>query len=148
MLKVRRVGRTQECLTLTQADRQIMYFVLIAVKLPYRSAFTIINPKYLVLLVDKQSSHALSSTNTHTRQQDLLLCPPRLAQNRRDLSRAGRAQRVTQRDRTTSHVHFGVVESQHVDTVDGHGGKGLVDLKEINVVFGQVEFIQELGDGN
>ena len=118
-------------------------------KLPYRSAFyNHTNPHSLVLLIDEQSRHPLPRPNTHTRQQDLLLRPSRLAQDRRDLSRARRAQRVTQRDRATSHIYLRVVETQHVDAVDSHGCKGLVDLEEVDVVLGQVEFVKEFGDGD
>ena len=31
---------------------------------------------------------------------------------------------------------------------DVHGGKSLVDLDDVDVVFGEIEFAQELGDGD
>lgn len=54
---------------------------------------------------------------------------------------------MSQRDRPTARVHFGGVEPENVQTVDGHGGEGFVELDDVDVVFGQVEFREELGHG-
>jgi hypothetical protein len=102
----------------------------------------------LQLFVNKQPSHSLPRTNTHTRQQDLLLLPPALAQSRNDLSCTRSAQWVTKRNRSSSGVHLLVWQLENVFAVDGHGGKGLVDFDDVAVVDGDVEFCEELGDGD
>lgn len=86
-------------------------------------------------------------TYTHGSDEDLLLRPSGFTQDRADLSCTGGAQRVAESNRTAAGVDLGVVQTQDVDAVDGHGGKGLVDLEDVNVVLGQLELAQEFGDG-
>lgn len=102
----------------------------------------------LHLLIHEQARHALSSTNAHARQQDLLLGPSQLAQARDDLPHTRGTKRVTQGDGSAAGVHLERVEAQLVLTVDGHGGKGLVDLDHVDVVEGDVVRGQQLGDGD
>lgn len=106
------------------------------------------NPQTLHLLIHKQARHALACPDAHTRQQHLLLLPPALAQTRADLPGARGSERVTQRDGPAPDVHLGRVDAEDVGAVDGHGGEGLVEFDEVDVVLEvEVEFGQELGDG-
>lgn len=102
----------------------------------------------LDLLIDKQPSHALSSTNAHAGDQDLLLRPTSLAQDSSDLACASCAERVTDGDSTATRVDLGVLKAEVLDTVHGHGGKGLVDLVDVNVVLVELELAQQLGDSS
>lgn len=34
-----------------------------------------------------------------------------------------------------------MVKAEYVQTVDCHGGKGLIDLKDVNVVFSELELL-------
>lgn len=86
-------------------------------------------------------------TYTHGSDEDLLLRPSSLTQDGADLSRTGGTQRVAERNGTTAGVDLGMVQTQDVDAVDGHGGKGLVDLEDVDVFLGQLELAQEFGDG-
>lgn len=101
----------------------------------------------LQLLVDKQTSHALASSNAHARQQQLLLGPPQLAQASHDLSGSSGSQRVAESNGASPGVHLGPVQVELVAAVDGHGGKGLVDLNDVNVVEADVVDGEQLGDG-
>lgn len=87
------------------------------------------------------------TTYTHGGDQDLGLCPPSLAQDCADLSGTSGTQRMAEGDSTTTRVDLGVVKTQDIQAVDGHRGKGLVDLENVNVVLGELEFLQQLGDG-
>lgn len=53
---------------------------------------------------------------------------------------------MTDGNGTTTRVNLGVVEAEVLDTVHGHGGKGFVDLVDVDVVLVQLELAQELGD--
>ena len=101
----------------------------------------------LNLLVDKQPSHSLSSPNTHTGHQHLLLSPSSLTQNRTDLARSRSTQWMTQGNRTPARVHLSMVQAEVVQTVHSHRGKGLVDLVDVDVALGQVELVEQFGDG-
>ena len=101
----------------------------------------------LNLLVHKQSSHSLPSPNTHTGHQNLLLSPSSLTQNRTDLARPRSTQRMTQGNRTPARVHLSMVQAEVVQTVHSHRGKGLVDLVDVDVALGQVELVEQFGDG-
>ena len=76
--------------------------------------------RYLQLLIHKKTRHSLTRPDAHTRQQDLLLLSPALAKPSADLPGAGSSQRVSQRDGSTSDVHFRRVDAQDVCAVDGH----------------------------
>lgn len=41
-----------------------------------------------------------------------------------------------------------MVQSEHVEAVDSHGGEGFVDLNDVDIIFGQLELGQELWDGD
>lgn len=101
----------------------------------------------LDLLIHKQPSHTLSGTNAHTRDEDLLLRPSGLAQYRTDLSCTSRAQWVTQRNGASARVDLLMFEAEVIQAVDGHGSESLVDLVNVDVGLGQVEFAEKLGDG-
>jgi len=101
-----------------------------------------------VLLVDEQTGHTHTSTNAHTGEENLLLLPPALAQTGDDLARTGAAERVTQRNSTSPWVELLVVDLECLETVYGHGSEGLVKLDEVNVLEGDVELGEELGDGD
>lgn len=101
---------------------------------------------HLSLLIHKQPSHALSSSNTHASNQNLLIRPLRLVQHSTDLSRSRSSQRVTKRNCTTARVHLSMVQTEVVQAIHRHRGECLVDFEDVNVVLGQVELAQELGD--
>lgn len=54
---------------------------------------------------------------------------------------------VTKRDTAAKNVDLASVEAQHLVVGECHGGKGLVDLKERDVVLGQAGAFERLGDG-
>jgi len=89
----------------------------------------------------------ISATYTHRSDEDLLLGPPGLAQDCADLPRTGCAEGMAEGDGAASGVDLCVVEAEYVQTVDSHGGKGLVDLEDIDIVLGKLELLQELRDG-
>lgn len=100
------------------------------------------------LLINKQARHPLPRPNTHTRQQDLLLLPPTLAQPGTDLPRARRAKRMAQRNGAAPDVHLRGIDPQRVNAVHRHRRERLVELNDVDV-HGEVEveFPEELGDG-
>lgn len=49
---------------------------------------------------------------------------------------------------TAAGVDLGMVQAKVLQTVDGHGSEGLVDLVDIDVILVQVELGEELGDGS
>lgn len=85
-------------------------------------------------------------TYTHGGDEDLLLGAAGLAQDGADLAGAGGAEGVAEGDGAAAGVDLGVVQAQDVEAVDGHGGKGLVDLKDVDVFLGQLELAEELRD--
>lgn len=54
---------------------------------------------------------------------------------------------MTQGNGTTAEVELLVGDVEGILAVDTHGGKGLVDLNDVDVVDGEVVLAQELGDG-
>ena len=102
----------------------------------------------LHLFVDEQSSHALSGTNAHTRDQHLLLSPSCLAKNCADLASTCGAQGMAECDGTAAGVDLGMIQTKVLQTVDGHRSKGLVDLVNIDVILVQVELGEELGNSS
>ena len=71
-------------------------------------------------LVHEQTRHPLTRPNAHTRQQNLLLLSPALAQPRADLPCPRGSQRVPQRDSSASDVQFRGVDAEDVGAVDRH----------------------------
>ena len=70
--------------------------------------------RYLQLLVDKETSHTLTSTNAHTSQKNLLLLSPALTQPSDNLSSASSTKRMTKRNRTTPNVHLGMINVERI----------------------------------
>ena len=102
----------------------------------------------LHLLVDEQSSHSLSCPDAHASDQDLLLRPPCLTEDCANLSCAGSSKRVSKSDGATSRIHFGVVQAEDVQAVDGHGGESLIDLEDIDIVLSETKLAEEFGNGD
>lgn len=100
----------------------------------------------LDLLIHKQSGHSLPGSNTHTSDQNLLLRPLGLTKHRTDLACSRRTQRVTQGDSASPRVNLSMVQAKVVQTVHGHGRKGLVDLEDVDVLLAEAELGQQLGD--
>ena len=92
----------------------------------------------LQLLINEQTGHSLSSSNTHARQQNLLLLPPALAQTCADLPGSCSTKGMTQGNSATSDVHLGMIDAEDILAIDGHGGKRFIDLDDVDVG-GQVE---------
>ena len=105
-----------------------MHSLVVIVKIIYPK----IDPG-LLLLIHKEPSHSLTGTNAHTRHQDLLLGLLRFAENGTNLSRTSRPEWMAQGNSSTSRVHLGMIEAEFVETINGHGSKGLIDLVDINV---------------
>ena len=55
---------------------------------------------------------------------------------------------MPQRNRATSWVHLLVVQAKHIHAVDGHGSECLVDFKNIDIIFGELELGKELWNSN
>lgn len=55
---------------------------------------------------------------------------------------------MTKGNGTTANVHLCVVDLQLVFAVDGHAGESLVQLDNVAVIDGNLELLQQLGDGN
>ena len=101
------------------------------------------------LLVYKQTRHALTRSDAHACQQDLLLLPPALTQPSHNLPCTRGAQRMAQSDCATPYVHLRVVDLQRFETVHGHASKSLVDFDDVDIrVEVEVELRKELGDGD
>lgn len=101
----------------------------------------------LNLLVNEQTGHTLTSADAHAGQEDLLLLSSALAETGDNLASTGGTQGMAQSDGTTTDVHLLVGDVQDVHAVDGHGGEGLVELDNVNVVNGELVLLEELGDG-
>lgn len=99
------------------------------------------------LLPDPDSSHTHTSTNTHTGNTDLLIRAFQLRQQCADLARTRAAKRVSERNRTTLGVDLLLGKPKLVDTPDTLGGKGLVDLEDVDVVLGDAGLLEGNGDG-
>ncbi len=102
----------------------------------------------LNLLIDEQTSHTHTRANAHAGQEDFLLLSPAFTQTSDNLSCACAAERMTQSNGTSPDVELGVVDLEGLEAVDCHGGKGLVDLDEVNVLQSQVELGEQFGDGD
>lgn len=96
----------------------------------------------------KQSSTQSKTYNAHGGEENLLLLPSALAETSDNLPRASRAQRVAERNGAAADVHLAVVNLERVLAVDCHAGESLVQLDNVDVVDGNVELAQKLGNGN
>lgn len=99
------------------------------------------------LLALKDSSHTHTSTNAHGGDTDLLTLALELGEEGSDLAGTGAAERVTEGDGTTLGVDLLDGGTDLLDGVDGLGGEGLVDLKDVNIVDGQASALDGDGDG-
>lgn len=102
----------------------------------------------ILLLRNEQTGHALSRSNTHRRNQDLLLLPSAFAQTSHNLSRTSASQRMSQRNSPTSWVHLLPVQLQRIFAVHSHTSERLVQLEEIDVVDRETVLAQQLGHGD
>lgn len=55
---------------------------------------------------------------------------------------------MTKSNSTSSWVHLGIIQAQHVLAVDCHRGKCFVDLDDVDVVLCQAELLEQLRDGH
>ena len=93
---------------------------------------------------------ALPAATAQGRGTELRAAAPELVDEREHHTRAGRADRVTERDRAAVHVHVGVVDAQIADRCERDGGERLVDLDEFEVadlLADLVERVHDRGDG-
>jgi hypothetical protein len=67
-----------------------------------------------------------------------------LVHERAEDARAGRADRVADRDRAAVDVHAVLVEVEHPHRVQGHGGERLVDLPQVDVARLQPRLVERL----
>lgn len=93
-------------------------------------------------------THALSCTNAHCRDQNLLLLPSALAQASDNLSCTCAAQWMPESNGTSSWVHLLPVQLERISAVNSHASEGLVQLEDVDVVNGQSVLAQKLGHGN
>lgn len=101
----------------------------------------------LLAFKHEASCHALASSNAHRDDEHLLISSAELTEASDNLSRTRGSERVTEGNGTTTRVHLGPVQAELVTAVDSHRGKGLIDLKDIDVGNGKVKLGEELGDG-
>ena len=99
------------------------------------------------LLGHPDSGHTHTSTNTHTGDTNLLVGALELSQECADLAGACASQRVTKSNGTTLGVDLLQGQAKLVDTPHALGGKGLVDLEDIDIVLGDTGLLQSNGDG-
>lgn len=141
------------------------------------SALEVLTPSpFSILLVDKdgRSSHSQPSANrkkrkgklsqhvvnvckgffprerdlyAHGSDEHFLLAASNLVEAGRDDTSAGAAERVTERDRTAVDVGAVVWETELVDQVAKHAGKGLVDLEQVDVRHLDAGALEDFGDG-
>lgn len=101
------------------------------------------------LLIHEETGHTLPSTDAHARQQDLFLLPPALTQPSADLPYPSCSQRMTQGDRSSSDVHFRMINLQRLEAVYRHRSESLVYLNYVNISREiEVQFRKKFGDCN
>jgi len=101
-----------------------------------------------VRLVHEQTGHTHARTNTHASQQHFLLLPPALAKTCDNLTCTRATKWVTQSDSSSPNVQLLMVYFQCLEAVDRHRCESLVDLNKIDVIEGDVELGEELGNSN
>lgn len=101
----------------------------------------------LHLFSDPDGSHTHTGTDTHTRDTNLLAAPPQLVEQCANLSGTGAAERVTKGNGTTLGVDLVHVEAELVGAPEALAGKGLVDLKDVDVVLCDAGLFKDEGDG-
>jgi hypothetical protein len=72
---------------------------------------------YTELLVDEETSHTLSSSNTHRSDQNLTLCPASLTQNGRDYvywNWTGYGWSLRQRATVNSYTEISLIRRQNI----------------------------------
>ena len=110
--------------------------------------FVMYLPPILQHLIHKQASHAHATANAHAGQEDLLLCPPQLAQPRDYLPGTRGTKRVAERDGSPPGVHFAPVQIEFVTAVNSHGSERLVELNHVAVVESDGQLRKQLGNGD
>src|ERR1700733_206508 len=88
--------------------------------------------RFLYSLDDDRRGHA--ARRAHRDQPALELAPLELVEHGTDQYRAGRADGVTQCDRSAVHIDLVAIEAQIADEFLDHDGKCLVDLPEVDVL--------------
>lgn len=98
------------------------------------------------LLGNPDGSHAHTSANAHAGDTNLLVGALQLSQEGADLAGTSAAKRVTEGNGTTLGVDLLLGQAKLVDTPHTLGGKGLVDLEDVDIILGDASLLQ--GDGN
>ena len=107
-------------------------------------AYTPIYAKFS--LPNNQTRHAHARPNTHTQHAHLLAQPLHLRQQRRQLPRARRPQRMAQRNRPSLQIHLLLVDAQLPHAVQRLARKRLVDLPDLHVVRRNARVVEEFRD--
>src|ERR1700744_1188426 len=107
--------------------------------------------KFLRFMTDSAALNALDdSRGAHAGADDerdeggLLTGALQLVDDRADEHRAGRTERVTERDRAAVHVDLGGIDVERLQEAQHDGGEGFVDLEEIDVLDLHAGFPQNL----
>src|SRR5262245_4455233 len=82
-------------------------------------------------LDDGRGAHAAADAQGH--QRGRLVGALELVEHGAEDHRAGRAERMTERDRAAIDVDLGVVDVERLDVAQHHRGKGLVQLEQVDV---------------
>lgn len=99
------------------------------------------------LLGNPDGSHTHAGTNAHTGNTDLLVGTLELSQEGADLARASAAERMTEGDSTTLGVDLLSGQAKLVDAPHALGGKGLVDLEDVDLILGDAGLLESNGNG-
>lgn len=99
------------------------------------------------LLSQNHRGHSHSRPYAHRSHADLLVGSLKLVKERGDLAGAGAAKRVTKSDGAALGVDFLRRNAKFVCAPQALAGKSLVDLKNVDVVFGNASELKNLGDG-
>src|SRR3954452_11335082 len=87
---------------------------------------------------------ALPATGADRRNPEPAAAPPQLVYERAEDARAGRADRVAERDRAAVHVDLALVDAEHPHRVDRDRRERLVDLEQVDVVDRQAGLLERL----
>src|SRR3954452_8049258 len=80
---------------------------------------------------------ALATARADRRDTQAAAAAPKRVPERAEDATAGRADRMTERDRPTVHVHLRLVDAEHSHGIERDRGERLVDLEEVDVVHRQ-----------
>lgn len=102
---------------------------------------------YLLLLVDSSSSH--SRTDTHGHDTEFVVRSlVHLVKKSGGHTSTGSSERVTQSDRSSVNVNVVPGQAELLDAVGSLGGKGLVNLPQIDVLHVQASALDSSRDGS